>query len=121
MEPFHLVRGCDRAHPLPTDRTASLLRREWSRFIWYEVATAVAVSAAAVGGLVVAGIELEDRAEQIFEAAMLILAAGFLTGMILWMQRQGASWRGVDRERMHVRERDRRLGVVRRGFPGRCA
>jgi len=68
-------------------------RGEWSRFIWYGVATAVAVSAAAAGGLVVAGIELEGRAEQIFEAAMLILAAGFLTGMIFWMQRQGAAWR----------------------------
>jgi high-affinity iron transporter len=68
---------------------------ELSRSIWYGVAAAVAVSAATAGGLVAAGIGLGGRAEAIFEGAMLILAAGFLTGMIFWMQRQGASWRAA--------------------------
>ena len=68
-------------------------RSELGRFIWYGVAAAVVISAAAAGGLVAAGIELEGRAEQLFEGVMLILAAGFLTGMIFWMQRQGANWR----------------------------
>lgn len=68
-------------------------RGELGRFIWYGVAAAVAASAAAAGGLVAAGIELEGRAEAVFEGVMLILAAGFLTGMIFWMRRQGAVWR----------------------------
>jgi high-affinity iron transporter len=63
------------------------------RHVWYGVAAAIVVSAAATAGLVAAGIELEGRAEQIFEGAMLFLAASFLTGMIFWMQRQGATWR----------------------------
>jgi len=70
-------------------------RSALSRFIWYGVATALVISAVAAGGLLAAGIELEGRAEQIFEGVMLILAAGFLTGMIFWMQRQGANWRAV--------------------------
>jgi high-affinity iron transporter len=68
-------------------------RSELGRFIWYGVAAAVVISAAAAGGLVAAGIELEGRAEQIFEGVMLVLAAAFLTGMMFWMQRQGATWR----------------------------
>jgi len=70
-------------------------RGELGRFIWYGVAAAIAVSATVAGGLVAAGIELEGGAEQIFEGVMLMLAAGFLTGMIFWMQRQGASWRAA--------------------------
>lgn len=66
---------------------------ELGRFIWYGLAAAVVVSAAVAGGLVAAGIELEGRAEAAFEGLMLILAAGFLTGMIFWMRRQGATWR----------------------------
>lgn len=70
-------------------------RGELSRFIWVGVAMAVLVSAAIAAGLVAAGIELEGRAEQLFEGVTLVLAAGFLTGMIFWMQRQGATWRAT--------------------------
>ena len=66
---------------------------ELGRFIWYGLAAAVVVIAAVAGGLVAAGIELEGRAEATFEGVMLILAAGFLTGMLFWMRRQGAAWR----------------------------
>ena len=69
-------------------------RDELGRFIWSGVAVAAGLSAAVAVGLVTAGIELDGRAEQIFEGVMLILAAAFLTGMIFWMQRQGATWRG---------------------------
>ncbi|MGC8781251.1 MAG: FTR1 family iron permease [Anaerolineae bacterium] len=70
-------------------------RGEMGRFIWYGVATAVVVSVATAGGLAAAGIALEGRTEQIFEGALLLLAATFLTGMIFWMQRQGAAWRAA--------------------------
>jgi high-affinity iron transporter len=70
-------------------------RGELGRFIWYGVGVAVVISGAAAVGLVAAGIELEGRAEQIFEGIMLVLAAALLTGMILWMQRQGAVWRAA--------------------------
>lgn len=68
-------------------------RGDLSRFIWYGVAAAMAVAIAVASGLVTADIGLEGRPEEIFEGSMLILAAGFLTGMIFWMQRQGAAWR----------------------------
>lgn len=75
---------------------------ESGRFIWYGVAVAVVASAAVAGGLVAAGIELEGRAEAAFEGVMLIVAASFLTGMIFWMQRRGASWRAALRTDVQV-------------------
>jgi len=63
------------------------------RAIWAGVSSAVIVSLLAAAGLILAGIELEGRAEQIFEGATLLLAATFLTGMIFWMRRQGARFR----------------------------
>jgi len=56
--------------------------------IWYGVV------AAAAGSLIVAlvlnllGASFEDKAEQIFEGIAMILAAGFLTWTLLWMQSQ---------------------------------
>lgn len=72
-----------------------LERRELRRFLWYGIAAASIVSIAVAAGLTTAGIELEGRAEQTFEGVMLILAAAFLTGMIFWMRRQGATWRAA--------------------------
>jgi high-affinity iron transporter len=64
--------------------------RELGRFVWYGVAAAGVASIAIAAGLTAAGIKLEGRSEEIFEGVMLILTAGFLTGMIFWLQRQGA-------------------------------
>ena len=68
-------------------------RTELRRFVWLGVASAIVVSVAAAAGLVAAGIELEGKAEQLFEGVLLLLAAAFLTGMIFWMRRQGAQLR----------------------------
>jgi len=70
-----------------------LNRRELRRFVWYGIAAASLVSMTVAVGLTTAGIELTGRAEQIFEGVMFTLAAAFLTGMIFWMQRQGAQLR----------------------------
>jgi len=64
-------------------------RSELCGYVWLGVASAIAVSVAAAAGLLAAGIELEGRAEEIFEGILLLLAAVFLTAMIFWMQRQG--------------------------------
>ena len=64
-------------------------RSELRGYVWLGVASAIAVSVAAAAGLLAAGIELEGRAEEIFEGILLLLAAVFLTAMIFWMQRQG--------------------------------
>jgi high-affinity iron transporter len=68
-------------------------RPELGRYIWTGVVSAVVVSVLAAAGLVVAGIELEGTAEQVFEGVTLIAAAAFLTGMIFWMKRQGKGFR----------------------------
>jgi high-affinity iron transporter len=53
------------------------------------VLAAVIVSVVAGLGLSALGVAFEGRGEQIFEGATMLLAAGVLTWMIFWMQRQG--------------------------------
>jgi high-affinity iron transporter len=60
-----------------------------SRTVWAGVLVAVVVSVAA--GLLFnrLGVAFEGRAEEMFEGVVMLLAAGVLTWMIFWMQRQG--------------------------------
>ena len=60
-----------------------------SRPVWIGVLIAVVVSVAAGLALNALGIAFEGRGEQIFEGVAMLLAAGVLTWMIFWMQRQG--------------------------------
>jgi high-affinity iron transporter len=61
--------------------------------VWLGTAAALAVSGIAGVGLYALGIALEGQAEQIFEGAAMLLAAGILTWMVFWMQRQGKAVR----------------------------
>jgi len=71
----------------------SVLRKlgqpERRRPVWVGVGAAVLVSI--VVGLVLnaLGVAFEGRGEEIFEGIAMLLAAGVLTWMIFWMQRQG--------------------------------
>jgi high-affinity iron transporter len=60
-----------------------------SKPVWVGVGTAVLASI--VVGLVLnaLGVAFEGRGEEIFEGIAMLLAAGVLTWMIFWMQRQG--------------------------------
>ncbi len=60
-----------------------------SRPVWAGVLAAVVVSVAAGLALNGLGVAFEGRGEQIFEGVAMLLAAGVLTWMIFWMQRQG--------------------------------
>ena len=64
-------------------------RRDQFAPVWLGVAAAALVSVLAAVALTAIGAQFEGRAEQIFEGAMLLLAAGVLTWMIFWMQGQG--------------------------------
>jgi high-affinity iron transporter len=80
-----------------------LLRRlghaDRARPLWLGVAAAVATSIVAGLGLHLLGVAFEGQGEQIFEGLTMLLAAGVLTWMILWMQRQGRQVRaGLERE-----------------------
>jgi high-affinity iron transporter len=54
----------------------------------------LAVSLAVGVVLTVAGIEFQGRGEQVFEGSVFLLAAGVLTGMLLWVRGQGAQMHG---------------------------
>ena len=60
-----------------------------SRPVWAGVLAAVVVSVAAGLALNALGVAFEGRGEEIFEGVAMLLAAGVLTWMIFWMQRQG--------------------------------
>jgi high-affinity iron transporter len=63
-------------------------RPENKRRVWYGVDAALLVSVV-VGGTLFATVGgLEGRPEQIFEGVAMWVAVGFLTYMVLWMQRE---------------------------------
>ena len=64
-------------------------RSDRSRAVWLGVGAAIVVSAIAGWGLNTLGVAFEGRGEAIFEGMAMLLAAGVLTWMIFWMQRQG--------------------------------
>ena len=61
--------------------------------VWWGVVSAVIASVIAGVALQVLGVAFEGRGEQLFEGITMLLAAGVLTWMIFWMQRQGRSIR----------------------------
>jgi len=61
--------------------------------VWWGVASAVTVSVVAGVALQALGVAFEGRGEELFEGITMLLAAGVLTWMIFWMQRQGRSIR----------------------------
>ena len=66
-----------------------LNRDDLKSSIWLGVFSAVVVSLV-VGGLLTAlGSSFEGKVEQVFEGVTMLLAAGVLTWMIFWMNRQG--------------------------------
>lgn len=64
-------------------------QRERAKAVWAGVGAAAGVSVAAGVGLTLLGTAFEGRGEQLFEGITMLLAAGVLTWMIFWMQRQG--------------------------------
>ncbi|HJX40171.1 MAG TPA: FTR1 family protein, partial [Anaerolineales bacterium] len=57
-------------------------------FIWGGVVVAASASVLLAALIQILGLNLEGRAEQIFEGATMFLAVGVLTWMIFWMRYQ---------------------------------
>jgi len=64
-------------------------RLDRSRPVWAGVLAAVGLSVVIGLALNALGVTFEGRGEEIFEGVAMLLAAGVLTWMIFWMQRQG--------------------------------
>jgi high-affinity iron transporter len=64
-------------------------RRDQERFVWLGAGLAALLSLAVGVGLYALGFSLEGNAEKIFEGVAMLFAAGVLTWMIFWMNRQG--------------------------------
>lgn len=70
-----------------------LNRTQLSPVVWAGVISAVIASLLAAVTLQLFGATLEGTAEQVFEGSAMLLAAGVLTWMIFWMQRQSHTLR----------------------------
>jgi high-affinity iron transporter len=66
-------------------------RSDQVRMVWLGAGLAASASLVAGLGLYALGVSLEGRAEEVFEGVAMLFAAGVLTWMIFWMQRQGRS------------------------------
>jgi len=76
---------------------------ERSKPVWLGVLAAVVVSVVAGLALNALGVAFEGRGEAIFEGVAMLLAAGILTWMIFWMQRQGSQVQaGLERDVRHA-------------------
>lgn len=64
------------------------------RWVWLGVAAAVVVSLGFLGILNALDREFEGATEQVFEGSTMLLAAAFLTWMILWMSRNARTLKG---------------------------
>ncbi len=64
-------------------------RTQYAPYVWLGVAAAVGISVLGAVTLNLIGAEFEGAAEKAFEGVTMLLAAGVLTWMIFWMQRQG--------------------------------
>jgi high-affinity iron transporter len=71
---------------------AQMKQERFRNVIWAGVAAAIVLSLVAAGILRWLGTSLEGTAEELFEGAMMLLAAGVLTWMIFWMQRQSRTY-----------------------------
>ncbi len=67
---------------------SKLDRSELKPYIWYGTSIAIALSITVGIILNLIGSSFEGRAEEIFEGVVMLLAAGILTWVILWMQSQ---------------------------------
>lgn len=70
-----------------------LKKTEYGRWVWAGVFSAIVLSVLCAMVLYRLGIELEGIAEEIFEGLTMLLAAGVLTWMIFWMQKQAVFMR----------------------------
>jgi len=66
-------------------------RTELNGVVWRGVGLAVLLSFLAAIALNLLGMEFEGKGEEVFEGVAMLLAAGVLTWMILWMQNHGST------------------------------
>ncbi len=66
-------------------------RTDLNNVVWRGVGLAVLLSFLAAIALNLLGMEFEGKGEEIFEGVAMLLAAGVLTWMILWMQNHGGN------------------------------
>jgi high-affinity iron transporter len=84
-------------------------RQEQEKMVWLGAGLAALLSLAAGVGLYAVGISFKGRAEEVFEGLIMLFAAGVLTWIVFWMDKQG-------RQIQAGLERDVRRAATRGGW-----
>ncbi len=89
------------------------------KFVWFGVTAGIAASIALALAFTLYAEKLQGTAEQIYEGTTMLIAAGLLTWMILWMIRQGRLMRAhIESEVATHVQNDRALGMFMLAFIG---
>lgn len=73
-----------------------------SRYAWAGVVAAAALSLILALAIQMVGMELQGRAEQLFEGVTMLFAVAILTWMVFWMRRQARSIKGTLEQEMQL-------------------
>jgi high-affinity iron transporter len=79
-----------------------LKRTDLNRTVWSGMAVAAVLSVAVALVLMLLGMEFEGRGEMIFEGSAMLLAAGVLSWMILWVHRSAGNMKGEIEAKTHT-------------------
>ncbi|HEY4254101.1 MAG TPA: iron uptake transporter permease EfeU [Roseomonas sp.] len=77
-------------------------RREWLPLVWLGVGAGALASLAAGLALELLSAEFPQRGQEIFEAAVALVAVAMLTGMVFWMRRAAASVKAELQEKIEA-------------------
>jgi high-affinity iron transporter len=69
-------------------------RAQWMPLVWLGVFLAVALALFVGAGLEIASAEFPQKAQELFEAAIALIAVGVLVSMVFWMRKAARSIRG---------------------------
>ncbi len=94
-------------------------RTDLNGVVWRGVGLAVLLSFLAAIALNLPGMEFAGKGEEIFEGVAMLLAAGVLTWMILWMQSHGGNLKNeIEKKNQSGNIGEWSKGIVCIGVPG---
>ena len=96
-----------------------LKRTDLNKTVWSGMAVAAGLSVAVALALILLGMEFEGLGEMIFEGSAMLLAAGVLSWMILWVHRSAGNMKGEIEAKTHTALRGKTGSGFFGSFPRR--
>ena len=93
-------------------------RTDLNGVVWHGVGVAVLLSLLAAIALNLLGMEFEGKGEEVFEGVAMLLTAGVLTWVILWMQNHGDNLKSEIEKKQSGNIGEWTKGIVCTSVPG---